>query len=81
MGELKSLPGWPARLSEERAAEYLSTSRSTFRAKVANREYPQPVREGGRIYWSREQLDTYIANQFGHVAISPVEDPTWADLR
>jgi predicted DNA-binding transcriptional regulator AlpA len=81
MGSPRKMPHWPARLSEDLAATYLSTSKSTFRVKVANGEYPKPVREGGRIYWSRRQLDDHIANQFGHVRMSPMEDPTWADLR
>jgi predicted DNA-binding transcriptional regulator AlpA len=81
MGELKNLPDWPARLSEERAAEYLSTSRSTFRFRVATGEYPSPVREGVRKYWSRRQLDGYIEKQFGHYYSNFDEDETWADLR
>jgi predicted DNA-binding transcriptional regulator AlpA len=81
MASQRKLPSWPARLSEDLAAAYLSTSKSTFRAKVANGEYPKSAREGGRIYWSRNQLDEHIARQFGHMQMSPMEDPTWADLR
>jgi predicted DNA-binding transcriptional regulator AlpA len=77
----RKLPAWPARLSEELAADYFSVSRSTFRVRVANREYPQPVREGGRIYWSKAQLDAHVAIQFGHMPVSAMEDPSWADLR
>ena len=81
MGRLKKLPYWPGRLNEELAADYLSISRSTFRSRVANREYPQPVREGGRIYWSKTQLDAHIAMQFGHFHALPVEDHSWSDFR
>jgi predicted DNA-binding transcriptional regulator AlpA len=81
MGSPRKLPAWPARLSEELAADYFSVSRSTFRVRVANREYPQPVREGGRIYWSKIQLDAHLAEQFGDMPASLLKDATWADLR
>jgi predicted DNA-binding transcriptional regulator AlpA len=71
----RKMPHWPARLNEELAADYLSVSRSTFRVRVANREYPQPVREGWRIYWSKAQLDAHVATQFGHMPVSAMEDP------
>ncbi len=81
MSNALKLPAWPARLSEDLAANYLSVSRSTFRLRVANHEYPQPVREGGRIYWSKLQLDALVATQFGHAHFPPIEDNSWADLR
>jgi predicted DNA-binding transcriptional regulator AlpA len=81
MASLTKLQAWPGRLSEDLAASYLSVSKSTFRIRVANGEYPQPVREGGRIYWSKIQLDAHIAMQFGLIHAPHVEDNSWSDLR
>lgn len=75
-----SIRTWPGRLSEDLAAAYLSISPSTFRIRVANGDYPQPVRDGARKFWARSQLDGLIAAQFGLHQIA-VEDASWADLR
>jgi predicted DNA-binding transcriptional regulator AlpA len=75
------LQAWPARLSEELAAAYLSVGRSTFRLRVSAGTYPQPVREGGRVYWSKVQLDRFISGQFGYNQSLVMEDNTWVDLR
>lgn len=60
-----NLPDWPARLSEDLAAQYLSISPSTFRERVKSRAYPQPVYDGGRKFFSRRQLDSFVDAQFG----------------
>lgn len=74
------MPDWPARMGEDLAALYLGVSQSGFRLKVATRAYPQPVREGGRMLWSRRQLDRYVESQFG-IAPTDEGDPTWADFK
>jgi predicted DNA-binding transcriptional regulator AlpA len=70
------LPDWPARMGEDMAALYLGVSKTTFRERVRGRSYPQPVREGGRLLWSRRQLDRFIDSQFG----TSESDSTWDDL-
>jgi len=64
---LAHLPDWPGRLGEDEAAAYLGLSKSGFREKwsATGSAYPQPAREGGRIFWSRRQLDAWIDAQFG----------------
>lgn len=74
------MPNWPARMGEDMAADYLGVSQSGFRLKVRENAYPQPVREGGRLLWSRLQLDRYIETQFGIHADTLQEDTTWADF-
>jgi predicted DNA-binding transcriptional regulator AlpA len=59
------MPGWPARMDVDMAADYLGISASSLRDKVERGEYPQPVREGVRKLWSKVQLDRFIAAQFG----------------
>jgi hypothetical protein len=55
------MPDWPARMGEDMAALYLGVSMTKFRERVAAKEYPQPQREGGRFFWSRQQLDRFVA--------------------
>lgn len=63
---LAAMPDWPARLGEEEAAGYLGLSKGAFRDRwERDQTYPQPVRDGGRIFWSRRQLDDWVDRQFG----------------
>lgn len=64
------MPDWPARMDDDTAALYLGVGVTTFREKVKAKEYPQPVREGARLLWSRQQLERFVAAQFG----LPVDD-------
>ncbi len=75
-----ALPNWPARLSEDMAAAYLGVSKTTFRERWKGRQYPQPVRDGSRVLWSRLQLDRFVEAQFG-LSDNDNGDDTWADLR
>jgi hypothetical protein len=59
------MPDWPARMDDDMAALYLGVGVTTFRDKVKARTYPQPVQEGLARLWSRQQLDRFIAAQFG----------------
>lgn len=77
------MPDWPARMGEDLAALYVGVSLATFRDRVKDDRYPAPVREGGRIFWSRRQLDRYIDAQFGLEQLSRADDGdgSWDDLR
>ena len=75
------LPNWPTRLSEAAAAQYLSIGRTSFRDKVGSGLYPQPVTEGGRKFWSKKQLDNFVAGQFGLSQSHEIGDDSWADLK
>ena len=78
-----ALPFWPARMCEKMAAAYLDISPSAFRERVKSRVYPQPVRDGGKVYWARLQLDHFIASQFGlaHSPDNDTGDDSWGDLK
>ena len=52
-------------MDDDTAALYLGIGVTTFREKVKAKVYPQPVHEGARLLWSRQQLDRFIAAQFG----------------
>jgi hypothetical protein len=76
------MPDWPTRMGEDLAALYVGVSMTTFRNRVRQKTYPAPIREGGRLFWSRRQLDIYVDAQFGlaqHTRESG--DSTWDDLR
>lgn len=70
------MPDWPARMGEDMAALYMGVGLTKFRDQVRAKEYPQPVREGGRLLWSRGQIDRFIDAQFGLGAASG----SWDDL-
>jgi hypothetical protein len=70
------MPDWPARMDESMAALYLGVGLTTFRERVKAKEYPQPVREGARKLWARQQLDRYVDAQFGLGA----SDNSWDGL-
>ena len=74
------MPHWPARMDEGMAALFLGVGVTTFRERVKGRTYPQPVREGARLLWSRRQLDRFVDSQFG-IRSQDEDDPTWADLK
>lgn len=76
-----ALPNWPARLGEDMAAAYLGVSKTTFRDRWQRRTYPQPIREGKRLLWSRTQLDRFVEQQFGIDGDNDNGDETWGDLR
>ncbi len=76
-----ALPNWPARLSEDLASAYLGVSKTTFRDRWQSRIYPQPVRDGGRVFWARVQLDKFVEAQFGLLRANETGDESWADLR
>lgn len=77
---IAKMPDWPARMGEDMAALYLGVSATTLRERVKARTYPQPVREGGRLLWSRRQLDRYVDSQFG-IEQGDKSDSTWDDFK
>lgn len=72
------MPAWPARMDEGMASDFLGVGVTTFRDRVKAREYPQPVREVGRLLWSRRQLELFVDSQFG--ITQPSGDGSWDDL-
>lgn len=77
MERAAALPYWPARLSEDMAAAYLSISKTTFRERWQGGVYPRPVREGGRLFWSLRQLQRFVDAQFGLPADNDEEGRGW----
>lgn len=73
------MPDWPARMGEDMAALYLGVSMTKFRERVRAHAYPQPAKEGGRLFWSRRQLDLYVDRQFG--IANDQGDTSWDDFK
>ena len=71
------MPDWPARMGEDLAALYMGVGMTTFRDRVEQRTYPQPVREGGRKLWARRQLDRYVNAQFSLATNDDEEGAGW----
>lgn len=59
------MPDWPARMDAGMAALYLGISDDLLRAGVETGRYPAPFHDGGRVLWSRHQLDNFVDGQFG----------------
>ncbi len=62
------MPNWPARLSEDLAADYLGVSKTTLRSGAAKGRYPAPIRDGGRVLYPKCLLDRFVEAQAGLVA-------------
>jgi hypothetical protein len=77
------MPNWPARMDEAMTATFLGVSQGKFRENWKQKAtYPQPVREGRRLLWSRVQLERWVETQFrleGNLS-SQTEDGTWENL-
>jgi predicted DNA-binding transcriptional regulator AlpA len=65
----------PRRLREALAAFYVGVSEATFRRKVQEGSYPPGQREGGMVFWLKDDLDRMIDRQFGIQSESNEEDP------
>ena len=69
----------PRRMREKAAAYYVGVSHTQFRTKVDSGAYPSSRREGGMVFWLKDDLDKMIDRQFGvrNAANSniPVEEP------
>lgn len=71
LARLEKLPDWPARMTAPVAAAYMGDSPNCFTEKYGN--YGR--KEGGKVYWSRAQLDRLIAAQFDLDVPGPVGGP------
>jgi hypothetical protein len=58
------MPDWPARMNADLTALYLGIGHNTLNEGVKAGRYPAPVREGGRIFWAKRQLDEFVSAQF-----------------
>ena len=79
---LQRLPDWPARMTADIAAVYMSVSKSTFLTRFGD----IGVKEGSNVFWARAQLDRLIAKQFSIKQPRAQErsedsDTSWDDLR
>lgn len=61
------MPDWPARMDAGMAALYLGIGEDTLRNGASAGRFPAPVHEGGRVLWSKRQLDVFVAGQFGFI--------------
>lgn len=52
-------------MREKTAAYYLGVSDTQFRTKVDAGFYPPSRREGGMVFWLKDDLDKMIDGQFG----------------
>ena len=60
-----NLPDWPARMSLHVAARYLGVGHNTLHEGAKTGRFPAPVREAGRVFWAKRQLDLFVEAQFG----------------
>lgn len=80
---IAKMPDWPARMGEDLAALFLGISGTKFRENWKKGVYPRPVPEGGRLFWSRRQLESFVDAQFGTPHPAQGEGGgvnTWDDL-
>lgn len=61
---VKLMPDWPARMSLEMAARYLGVGHNTLHEGSKSGRFPAPVREAGRVFWAKRQLDEFVDAQF-----------------
>jgi hypothetical protein len=57
---LHKLPDWPRRMKAPKAAAYVDESESKFAAGVKSGKWPKGIRDGGNVYWYREDLDAVL---------------------
>src|SRR3546814_7766736 len=58
------LPYWPAMMLRKTAMAYCDMSEVAFLREVATGVFPNPIKVGARLYWSRNQLDAAIDQLF-----------------
>lgn len=77
------LPDWPAMMLRKTAMAYCDMGEAAFMREVAVGDFPEPVKLGNRLYWSRSELDKAIDRLFGHHEIVPYDwrqdSPLYAD--
>lgn len=72
LDRLDRMPDWPARMTAPVAALYMGVSQSTFLARY--QQYGR--KEGANTFWSRDQLQQLVAEQFDLTpdVVSPAVD-------
>lgn len=73
-----NLPGWPRRMKAPMAAAYLGISRTKFMRGVADKTYPQGVKDGGNTLWYLDDLNEYLDRGRGRRARSVNPDEALA---
>ena len=56
----RTFPNWPRRMKAALAAAYVGESETKFLSKVRDGRWPQGIRDGGNVYWYREDLDAAL---------------------
>src|SRR3546814_4421876 len=62
---------WTAMMLRKTAMAYCDMSEVAFLREVATGVFPNPIKVGARLYWSRNQLDAAIDQLFGKHEIKP----------
>src|SRR3546814_7789323 len=65
------LPYWPAMMLRKTAMAYCDMSEVAFLREVATGVFPNPIKVGARLHWSRNQLDAAIDQLFGKHELKP----------
>src|SRR3546814_14487305 len=65
------LPYWPAMMLRKTAMAYCDMSEVAFLREVATGVFPNQIKVGARLYWSRNQHDAEIDQAFGKHEIKP----------
>ena len=69
------LPDWPRLMSAPLAARYVGRSASGFWAGVGTK-WPEPIRDGGKVLWDKNDLDAAVDRLKTQDAASP---KSWAE--
>jgi hypothetical protein len=56
----RALPHWPRRMKLRFAAAYVDESETKFLQGVKAGKWPQGSRDGGNVYWYKEDLDAAV---------------------
>lgn len=83
MRDGEKLPYWPAMMLRHTAMAYCDMGETAFLREVAAGVFPDPVKLGAKLYWSRAELDAAIDRLFGHNEIVAYDwrqdSPLYAD--
>ena len=74
----QGLPNWPRRMKAPLSAAYVGESETKFLAKVRVGRWPQGIRDGGNVYWYREDLDARL-DQLKPAVVAKGDDDGWED--
>jgi hypothetical protein len=73
-----ALPSWPRRMKLRLAAAYVDESETKFLAKAKAGRWPQGIRDGGNVYWYREDLDAAL-DRLKPTAVARDDHDGWGD--